>query len=80
MNKEEHIHIAFHDGHITWKGEEKPSEAVMEAFEALYQFVLEHDKELGELRRNKAQKPAIYGPPPIRPNDIYFGDIIKKKI
>ncbi len=74
---DEHKHITFHDGHITWKGEERPSEAVMEAFEALYQFVLEHEKELVQLRKQKADKPAIYGPPPIKFDDIYFGDVKK---
>lgn len=32
---ENHKHIPFHGGHITWHGEKPPNKKVMEAFEAM---------------------------------------------
>jgi len=61
----EHKHITFHEGHITWHGEEKPSEAIMEAFEKMYEFINTHEEQIRNLQKRKQDIPAIYGPPPI---------------
>ena len=66
----EHKHIKFHEGHITWTGKNKPSEEIMEAFEALYEFVKNNGKAIEQLRKTKQDIPAIYGPPPVRSQDI----------
>jgi hypothetical protein len=70
----EHKHIKFHEGHITWLGDEKPSEAVMEAFEVMYQFILNHEKEIRNLDKIKQNTPAIYGPPPFTLDDPFWNN------
>lgn len=65
-----HKHIKFHEGHITWTGKDKPSEAIMEAFEVMYEFIKTHDKEIKNLQKRKQDVPAIYGPPPPNFDDI----------
>ena len=66
-SKATHKHIKFHEGHITWTGENDPSPEVIEAFEKLYQFVWDNQKAIDNLRITKAERPAIYGPPPTSP-------------
>lgn len=73
----EHKHIKFHEGHITWTGKEKPSEELMEAFEAMYEFIKSHEEQILNLQRHKQDIPAVYGPPPVSDNMIDFEKILK---